>query len=66
LIGATRNSARSVSLWNLALDQNSGPQNGACLNCREDVMIDDSTSPPTITNNVEPCGEVRGSWGVPH
>ena len=25
LIGATRNWARSVSLWNLALDQNSGP-----------------------------------------
>jgi glucosylceramidase len=53
LIGATRNWARSVSLWNLVLDQNSGPQNGGCTNCRALVTIDDSTSPPTITNNVE-------------
>ncbi len=28
LIGATRNWARGITLWNLALDQNSGPQNG--------------------------------------
>jgi len=53
LIGATRNWARSVSLWNLALDQNSGPQNGGCTNCRGVVTIDTSTSPATITNNVE-------------
>lgn len=53
LIGATRNWARSISLWNLALDQNSGPQNGGCTNCRGVVTIDYSTSPPTITNNVE-------------
>ena len=53
LIGATRNWARSVSLWNLALDQNSGPQNGGCSNCRGVVTVDSSTSPPTITNNVE-------------
>jgi len=52
-IGATRNWARSVSLWNLALDQNSGPQNGGCTNCRGVVTIDSSTSPATITNNVE-------------
>jgi glucosylceramidase len=53
LIGATRNWARSVTLWNLALNQNSGPQNGGCSNCRAVVTIDDSTSPATITNNVE-------------
>jgi len=53
LIGATRNWARSISLWNLALDQNSGPQNGGCTSCRGVVTIDDSVSPPTITNNVE-------------
>jgi glucosylceramidase len=53
LIGATRNWARSVTLWNVALDQNSGPQNGGCTNCRGVVTIDSSTSPPTITNNVE-------------
>jgi len=53
LIGATRNWARSVSLWNLALDQHSGPTNGGCPSCRGVVTIDDGTSPATITNNVE-------------
>jgi glucosylceramidase len=53
LIGATRNWARSISLWNLALDQNSGPTNGGCANCRGAVTIDTRTSPATITNNVE-------------
>jgi glucosylceramidase len=53
LIGATRNWARSVSLWNLALDQNSGPINGTCTNCRGVVTIDDSVSPSTISFNVE-------------
>ena len=53
LIGTTRNWARSVSLWNLILDQNSGPRNGGCTNCRALVTVDDSISPPTITKNVE-------------
>jgi glucosylceramidase len=53
LIGATRNWARSVSLWNLVLDRQSGPQNGGCTNCRGVVTVDDSTSPPTFTYNVE-------------
>jgi glucosylceramidase len=53
LIGATRNWARSVILWNIALDQNSGPQNGGCANCRGVVTVDDSVSPPQITRNVE-------------
>jgi glucosylceramidase len=53
LIGATRNWARSVILWNIALDQNSGPKNGGCSNCRGVVTIDTSASPPTVTRNVE-------------
>jgi glucosylceramidase len=53
LIGVTRNWARSVSLWNLALDQNSGPKNGTCSNCRGVVTIDDSVSPANVTFNVE-------------
>jgi glucosylceramidase len=53
LIGATRNWARSVSLWNLALDQNSGPRNGTCSNCRGVVTIDDGVTPATVTLNVE-------------
>ena len=53
LIGATRNWARGVTLWNIALDQNSGPQNGGCTACRGVVTVDDSVSPPVITRNVE-------------
>jgi glucosylceramidase len=53
LIGATRNWARSVSLWNLVLDQNSGPINGTCTDCRGVVTINDSVSPSTTTFNVE-------------
>ena len=53
LIGATRNWARSVSLWNLALDQASGPKNGTCSNCRGVVTIDDTVSPANVTLNVE-------------
>ena len=53
LIGATRNWARSISLWNLALDQNSGPTNGGCGQCRGLVTIDDSTTPSTVSYNVE-------------
>ena len=53
LIGATRNWARSVSLWNLALDQNSGPKNGGCMNCRGVVTIDSSVSPAKVSFNVE-------------
>jgi glucosylceramidase len=53
LIGATRNWARGVTLWNIALDQNSGPQNGGCTACRGVVTVDDSVSPPAITRNVE-------------
>jgi len=53
LIGATRNWARGVTLWNIALDQNSGPQNGGCTACRGVATVDSSVSPPQITRNVE-------------
>lgn len=39
LVGATRNWAKTVLFWNLALDENSGPQNGGCSNCRGVVTI---------------------------
>jgi glucosylceramidase len=53
IIGATRNWAKGVTEWNLALDQNSGPTNGGCTNCRGFVTINDSVTPATITYNVE-------------
>jgi O-glycosyl hydrolase len=33
-IGATRHWAKTVLLWNLALDEHNGPHNGGCDNCR--------------------------------
>ncbi|MFC0437840.1 glycoside hydrolase family 30 beta sandwich domain-containing protein [Kutzneria buriramensis] len=39
-VGATRNWARSVSLWNMALDNNHGPVIGSCTNCMGVVTVD--------------------------
>lgn len=39
IIGATRNWARGVVLWNLALDENGGPHAGGCDTCRGVVTI---------------------------
>ena len=43
VIGATRNWARSVALWNLALDEHDGPHTGGCANCRGVVTITSTT-----------------------
>ena len=51
VIGATRNWARGVSLWNLALDEKGGPHKGGCGNCRGVVTIDSKTG--AYTRNVE-------------
>lgn len=51
IIGATRNWARGVVLWNLALDEESGPHTGGCGNCRGVVTIDQETG--EVTRNVE-------------
>jgi glucosylceramidase len=51
VIGATRNWARGVALWNLALDETGGPHKGGCGNCRGVVTIDSRTG--EYTRNVE-------------
>ncbi|MEQ1687630.1 MAG: hypothetical protein ABL874_03555, partial [Sphingopyxis sp.] len=51
IIGTTRGWARGVVLWNLALDENSGPHLGGCGNCRGVVTIDSRTG--TVTRTVE-------------
>ncbi|QYN18491.1 lectin [Amycolatopsis sp. DSM 110486] len=38
-IGATRNYARTVALWNMALDNNHGPVIGSCGNCNGVVTV---------------------------
>lgn len=51
IIGSTRNWAKGVILWNLALDENSGPHLGGCGNCRGVVTINQKNG--AITRNVE-------------
>jgi glucosylceramidase len=51
VIGAPRNWARGVLLWNLALDETHGPHLGGCGDCRGVVRIDSKTG--TITRNPE-------------
>jgi len=51
VIGSTRNWARGVLLWNLALDENHGPHLGGCSDCRGVVTIDSETS--NINRNAE-------------
>lgn len=51
IVGTTRNWARGVLLWNLALDETHGPHLGGCGNCRGVVTIDSKSG--AITRNVE-------------
>ena len=51
IIGATRNWARGVLLWNLALDELHGPYTGGCTNCRGVVTINSLSG--AVTRNVE-------------
>ncbi|HEX8848015.1 MAG TPA: glycoside hydrolase family 30 beta sandwich domain-containing protein [Gemmatimonadaceae bacterium] len=51
VIDATRNWAKGVLLWNLALDENHGPHLGGCADCRGVVTIDSRSG--AVTRNVE-------------
>jgi glucosylceramidase len=51
VIDTTRNWARGVLFWNLALDGHDGPHLGGCANCRGVVTIDAATG--AVTRNVE-------------
>jgi glucosylceramidase len=53
IISTTRNWAKSVILWNLALNQNHEPFLGGCRTCRAIVTIDDSVSPSRIISTVD-------------
>ncbi len=53
IIGATRNWAKSVVLWNLALDQEHKPYLGGCKTCRGVVTIDHSSSPTKVIPSVD-------------
>jgi glucosylceramidase len=51
VIGATRNWAKTVLLWNLALDEKGNPNVGGCRNCRGVVTINSKDG--SITKNEE-------------
>ena len=54
VIGVLRNWGKTVMEWNLALDPTGGPtvENG-CQGCRGVLTVDPSTTPATVTRNVE-------------
>ena len=43
-LGSLNFGSRSVLLWNLALDETDGPQNGGCTNCRGVVTVTDENT----------------------
>jgi glucosylceramidase len=51
IIGTTRNWAKSVLMWNLALDENYGPHKGGCGDCRGIVIINSKTG--EVTRNLD-------------
>ena len=55
VIGAVREGAKSVSLWNMALDQTNGPfvSPGGCKTCRGVITVDWSTTPAAVRYEVE-------------
>jgi glucosylceramidase len=53
IIDATRNWAKSVVLWNLALNQNHEPYLGGCTSCRGVITVNDSVSPSQVTETVD-------------
>jgi glucosylceramidase len=50
-VGTVKNWSRTALLWNLALDENFGPTNNGCDNCRGVVTINTTTG--AIIKNVE-------------
>ncbi|KUO54242.1 MAG: hypothetical protein APF78_01560 [Sphingomonadales bacterium BRH_c3] len=63
VIGAPRNWARGVLMWNLALDQNNGPHLGGCGTCRGLVTIDTQTG--AISREPEYYAFAHGSRFLP-
>jgi glucosylceramidase len=51
MVDAVRHWASAVVLWNIALDQDAGPTNGGCQNCRGVVTVDTVTG--LVRYNVE-------------
>ena len=57
LMQSVQNWARSVELWNLALDPNHGPHTGGCTDCLGVATIDQSTGNVTYSNDYYLLGQ---------
>ena len=53
VIGSTRNWAKSVVLWNLALDQDHKPFLGGCTTCRGIITVNHAAQPSKIEPTVD-------------
>jgi glucosylceramidase len=54
VINVLRNWGKTVVMWNMALDQTGGPTvEHGCTDCRGVVTIDTTSSPATVSRNVE-------------
>jgi glucosylceramidase len=58
IIGGTRNWAKTALLWNLTLNQNYGPHQEGCPNCRGVVTINDVTGAVTFNEEFYSLGQV--------
>ena len=57
LMQSTQNYAKTVELWNLALDPNHGPHSGGCPDCLGIVTIDQNTGNVTYSNDYYQVGQ---------
>jgi glucosylceramidase len=53
IINSTRNWAKTVVFWNLALDQNHEPYLGGCTTCRGVVTVNHAASPTLVVRTVD-------------
>ena len=57
LMQSVQNMARTVELWNIALDPNNGPHTGGCADCLGVVTVDQSTGNVTYRNDYYQLGQ---------
>jgi glucosylceramidase len=57
LMQSVQNEAKTVELWNIALDPNNGPHTGGCPDCLGVVTINQSTGNVTYTNDYYQVGQ---------
>jgi glucosylceramidase len=53
VINVTRHWAKSVILWNLALNQNHEPYLGGCTTCRGEIVVDEASSPAQVKTTAD-------------